>query len=205
MNFEQIRKEAFAAVQKAASKGDLEGIAFFTDLAKRADAGAKDVQKLEALHSQLMAEISSGIPAITGVAPTPSPTEQMSAKAQGKHARQQWATKRGLTQSDGVIFGGPNGTAGIAYGAEKPDRPDRCFLGLPDKAMDAAVLLYQSPNGDVLDFVLPKVWVQKYWAQISRSGKFCKFNVRRIANGKFQLLLKTGWVDITPYLHGTIV
>lgn len=88
------------------------------------------------------------------------------------------AEKRGMKFSPlkGSIFTTAGGKrVGIAVATER--QHNRWFLGLPEDAFSAAVLLCQTNNGRTLEICLPEAFFDRYGRQLSRSSGQVKFNV----------------------------
>jgi hypothetical protein len=69
---------------------------------------------------------------------------------------------------------------GMPYAEEKLSRPNRWFLGLPDRHFDLVILLCESSDGKLLDFVLPSEFVSEIWdtLPLQYSNTQRKFEVR---------------------------
>jgi len=128
----------------------------------------------------------------------------ISAKREGKEAREQWVGERA---AGGVQLTGHGkryqtvqaATVGIAFANELEGKPDKWFLGLRDEPTDVGVLLCKDQNGSVVDLVLPVNEIRAQWSSLSTSGGQIKFNIRREA-GRFVLLIPGGrQVDVTQY------
>jgi hypothetical protein len=52
---------------------------------------------------------------------------------------------------------------GMPWAEEKLSKPKRWFLGLPDQHFDFVILLCQSSDGKLMDFVFPSDFVSEIW------------------------------------------
>lgn len=86
-----------------------------------------------------------------------------------------------------TVFETANGYR-VAIPFANEQRPDRWFLGISDEKYDVVVLLCQQEGGELFDFVLPEVFLEKFWLSFSRSGGQVKFNVSR-SGGNWSLLV----------------
>lgn len=79
----------------------------------------------------------------------------------------------------------------VAIPFANEQRPDRWFLGISDEKYDVVVLLCQGKDGDLLDFIVPRDFLEKFWRAFSRSGGQVKLNVSR--HGKIWYLVVPGY------------
>ncbi len=202
---DSLHQEILSKIGKAAAKNDVAEVVRLAELAKKANAVVQDAAaSLGQIKAQI--ESSAGDKAVNHSSPNPLAGKQLSPKASGKDARKQWCNelaKSGfpLTYSGGPYFSTNSGkTIAIAYAAEKPERPGKFFLGLPDKLASAFVLLCKSANGKVADPVLPDHLLKKYWGSLSRSEGQLKFNLR-VSNQNVQLHIPgQGWIGISEFV-----
>jgi hypothetical protein len=84
--------------------------------------------------------------------------------------------------------------AGIPYASEKPRRPNRWFLGLPDQRFDFVILLCETDTGTLLDFVFTPNFVSEIWPSLSvqDSIRQVKFEVCRRSVDDYELKVKGG-------------
>ena len=74
----------------------------------------------------------------------------------------------------------------IAFANEH--KPNRWFLGVQDDNYDAVVLLCQQSTGRMLEFILPREALGKFWTSLSRSGGQVKFNITRSGENSWLLV-----------------
>jgi hypothetical protein len=69
---------------------------------------------------------------------------------------------------------------GVPWAEEKLSKPNRWFLGLPDQHFDFVILLCQSSDGKLLDFVFPSDFVSEIWDSLplQYSNDHRKFDVK---------------------------
>lgn len=128
-------------------------------------------------------------------------------KARGRECRSAFVTReaaRGnrLSRVSGQLFRDASGViVGIAYGAERENRKNTWFLGLPADKFQEVVLLCESINGKILVFRLPQQFVERYGKHLSVSKQFkqAKFRLDK-RGGRFELSTDVGGVEVGEFL-----
>jgi len=109
------------------------------------------------------------------------------------------AEKRGIRFAPvkGSIYSAAGKTVGIAVATER--QLNRWFLGLPEGAFKAAVLLCQTKSGRTLEICLPEAFFERYGRQLSRSTGQIKFNVVNRSGNIFLTIPEMTPVDVDRY------
>jgi len=90
---------------------------------------------------------------------------------------------------------------GIAYGAERQQRKNTWFLGLPAGQFKSVVLLCESLAGKIWVFRLPPDFVGRYGRHLSVSKQFKQAKFRLdMRDGRFELSTGAGPVDVGEFL-----
>ena len=217
--FEQLEKEIMKLIAEASLSRNPEEIFRLTGLLKEIKSEREHCQDFfNSMAARLNSEIFTGISnhASFNVATrqatqklgTQAPKSgQISPKAKGKQMRISWLK---TLQAKGILLRPARGSViyqsatqrvvGIATATERPVRPDKFFLGLPDQHYDVAVLLCEAQSGKLLDFVLPRNFLETIWKLLSRSNGQVKFHIEG-NGGNFELRVPgSGFYPLNPYL-----
>jgi len=202
----QLREKIFRKVEEAASKKQTDRIAMLASLAKECDAALEMMETLEDKVKRIKAglENTGAVPGVSN-----SPSLRFTAGGSGKHSRKAGGRERGrenrekwvidaqrnlgvrLRPLGEVTYQTASGrTVGIPYASEAPQRTYPWWLGLPDEQPYYVVLLCETTEGKVFDFVLDHHCVSQIWGSLSRDDNHhVKFHVRR-SGPNWELKLK---------------
>jgi len=200
--FEQAESEVRRLMKLAIDAGDFSKLQSLLALQRLCADGRQISGRLEEKASAGTARAGVGVDTndradahTVGSAP--------SKKARSLGARRSWilAYKVPLRHVKNRLYRTPSGSSvGVAYASENENkRPDKWWLGLPDEQYDVVVLLCEDGDGTILDFVLPRDFLLRFWSGLTRSGGQVEFHVER-SGATYNFRTAGGWVPITSYL-----
>jgi len=138
--------------------------------------------------------------------PSSLPRESPSRKQVGKTMRHEWlrnARSLGISllrlRGDRVFVSPDGEKIGIACATERPQGPDKWWLGLPDYKYKAIVLLCKDRLGKTHDFVVPWNFLEPLWKLFSRSGEQVEFHVERQGTGYHIRIRGGGSRPLAPF------
>ncbi len=217
---EQLRQAIFGKIADSAKKGLTDQVARLASLAKRCDSAIETIKGLEADVDHIKEELKKMEQPIVNVAGSTSSRSSIEARKQG--SRKAGSRERGREVRDNwvgnalrnlgvrlrrlgeVTYQTPSGkTIGIPYASEAPERTYPWWLGLPDKQPYFVVLLCETTEGQVVDFVLDHRLVEQSWGALSRdSNHHVKFHVKK-SGPNWELKLKDGpIIQLNQYHQG---
>ncbi len=211
---QQLKEEALKKVREAAESGNVRMVNHYARIAEDCEKALEKLEELlHTVHTlrrriTLFQEEPEGFEIsspelnfrmrrarISSVPPyKPSPRER------GAEARRHWLSQLeveagiNLTGSGGSTYTAPGGAlVGVAYGVELAGKPDSWFLSLPNKSYDVVVLLCETRDGQLFDFVIPIDELRDAWeaTSVGTGGRQRKINVKK-DNGDFALLVPGG-------------
>lgn len=187
---EHLKAIILDKVTAAASGGDLASVAKWSEAAKECDQLTKEAHTLKLRVNAFEKSVHHYLEEPTQLIEATHPKEQddgvgslLSAKAEGEQARADWV--KDLHTAWGIDLAGhgtryrtaTQSSVGIAFANENADRPDKWFLGLPDKPTDIVVLLCRTLDQKMHDLVLPMAELGDVWEKFTRSNGQVKFHV----------------------------
>lgn len=205
----QLREEIFRKVAEAAQKGLSDQVARLASLAKNCDSAIETMKGLEAEVERIreglknMEHPATNKLEISSLRPPLDMRQKGSRKTgsreRGREIRKNWVGKAlrdygvQLRSLGEVTYQTAFGKmVGIPYASEAPERTYPWWLGLPDKQPCYAVLLCETTDGRVFDFVLDHRCIAQIWGSLSRDANHhVKFHVRR-SGPNWELKLKDG-------------
>jgi hypothetical protein len=205
----QLRDEIFRRVAEAAKNGQTDQVARLASLAKNCDSSIETMKGLEAEVERIRKGLKDlEHPATNRVEISSlNPPSHVRSKGfrksgsreRGREVREKWVGRAlrdygvRLRRMGEVTYQTASGKMlGIPYASEAPERTYPWWLGLPDKQPYYAVLLCETSDGQVLDFVLDHSCIVRIWGSLSRDANHhVKFHVRR-SGPNWELKLKDG-------------
>ena len=178
-----LKTQLMSKVSSCAASGNTDGVIYNSKLIEELKEISKSYSYLETkvlkLKESFTTESSPVVQRSHG-----RTADVISAKAKGEERRKifiQRAEMKGITlnQIRGVRYNSKNhNLIGIASASEVT--PNHWFMGLPPEQYDTVVLLCENDKGNVITFIPPKDFIQKYFNHFSRDKKGqIKFNINK--------------------------
>jgi hypothetical protein len=206
---QELSEEIFRRVAEAARKGLTDQVVMLASLAKNCESALKATSRLEADVEGIKQELRNmdhPTPSVASATISRSSavvrhnqSRKTGGRQRGREKRDNWvgeAKRRysvDLRQLGEVTYETASGKrVGIPYASEAPQRTYPWWLGLPDEQPYYVVLLCETTDGELFDFVLDHRCVSQIWRSLSRdSNHHVKFHVRR-SGPNWELKLKDG-------------
>lgn len=181
---ERLKTKAMNKIANAAGAHDTRLVSAYSAIANRIEQDERILFTLDDRIDSYEKELSEPppIPAMGDEGPAPEYF-----RATGRHIGQAKRTAfldagktRGyqLTPIGPSVYKTPKGLK-VALAFANEQRPNRWFLGVQDGSYDVVVLLCQRDSTDTAEIILPREFLSRYWATLSRSKGQVKFNVSR--------------------------
>jgi hypothetical protein len=204
----QLREEIFRRVAEAAKNGLTDQVARLANLAKSCDSAIESMKGLEAEVERIREGLKNlehpmtnrTVAAEKPLAHLPQKgSRKAGSRERGREIRDNWVGRAlrdygvRLRRLGEVTYQTASGKmVAIPYASEAPERTYPWWLGLPDKQPYYAVLLCQTTDGRVFDFVLDNRCIAQIWGSLSRDANHhVKFHVR-MSGPNWELKLKDG-------------
>ena len=205
----ELREDIFGRIAEAAKKGLTDRVARLASLAKSCDSAIQTMKGLEAEAERIREELKRMEQPMVNVAGSASLRPSLDARQRGsrkagsrergREVRDHWVENAlrnygvRLRRLGEVTYQTASGKiVGIPYASEAPERTYPWWLGLPDKQPYFVVLLCETAEGQVIDFVLDHRCVEQIWGSLSRDANHhVKFHVKK-SGPNWELKLKDG-------------
>lgn len=205
----ELREEIFRRIADAAKKGLTDQVARLASLAKSCDSVMETLKAVDAEVERIREALRNVEHPMTNVANRASlrpsldvidrGSRKSGSRERGRELRDDWVGNAlrnygvRLRRLGEVTYETASGkSVGIPYASEAPERTYPWWLGLPDKQPYYVVLLCESTEGQVIDFVLDHRCVEQIWSSLSRDANHhVKFHVKR-SGPNWELKLKDG-------------
>lgn len=199
-----LRGRILARIAEIARSGNVPELMALTARANECERLLRDFRDIEDRWTSLSTFGQSPAPLDPGQ-PTLSAPGARSAKRDGAMRRAQWVD---ALKAKGIVLRGSakryttgsGVTVGLAFANERPERPDKWFLGLANESTEIAVLLCRSRAGRMYDLVIPVATLGRAWDLLSRSRGQIKFNVAKERAEIYLQIPGTERLNVTQYL-----
>lgn len=197
----QLRNAALKKIEEAAQKGDTLTLFANTKTVEEVERIKKNLDKLINSIDQLEKNIVTNPTSTTEKKTEINPTSQ---REKGELQRIQLIQD---LRTSGIILIQQKGSTyktinqslvGIAYASER--RPNRWFLGLPQKVYYAIILLCEEKNGNLLKFVLPRNIYNGIEKHLSIVNGQLKFNVFENNNEYYMTIPNANHLILNSFL-----
>lgn len=218
-SIQELREKIFRRAEEAAKKKKTDQMAVLVSLAKKCEAALETTRSLEGDVERIKEELENmdnPVPSVSN-----STTVRFPAGVSSKHSRKAGGRQRGREKREKWVINAERNTGvrlrrlgevtyetasgkmlGIPYASEAPERTYPWWLGLPDEQPYYVVLLCETTDGELFDFVLDHRCVSQIWGSLSRDDNHhVKFHVRR-SGPNWELKLKDGPVVPLNGFHG---